>query len=256
MRKMPLVVLACAIVGVLLIGGYLFHWNWTGFPGKTLWDWFQPLGIIAIPVAVAFGTVWFSQAQHQSDQRLADQQAKREREIAFDNQREAVLKEYIESMSKLLLDNNLIAGTALFKLSPIVHVRTIILLPRLDGNRKGIVLQFLHETGFLSKNTVNLDGADFSGAALLKAQLSKSDLSKANLMEANLVEANLVEVKLDSTILKKANLSYANLFGAELHGVDLSEANLKGAIGITVEELEKQAKSLQGATMPDGTKHD
>ena len=42
--------------------------------------------------------------------------------------------------------------------------------------------------------------------------------------------------------------------GAILIGADLSEANLKGA---KVDKAElAQAKSLKGATMPDGTKHD
>ena len=41
----------------------------------------------------------------------------------------------------------------------------------------------------------------------------------------------------------------------DLIGVDFSEADLHDVIDITIEELEKQAKSLQGATMPDGTIH-
>jgi hypothetical protein len=42
-----LVALAFAIVG-----GYAFDWAWTGFPGKTLWDW---LHLVVLPfVSVAF----------------------------------------------------------------------------------------------------------------------------------------------------------------------------------------------------------
>ena len=52
-----------------------------------------------------------------------------------------------------------------------------------------------------------------------------------------------------------ANLHEANLSGVDLSTADLSGANLKGVIGITVEELEKQAKLLQGTTMPDGSIH-
>jgi len=36
----------------------------------------------------------------------------------------------------------------------------------------------------------------------------------------------------------------------------LSEANLEGATGVSVEELEEQAASLEAATMPDGTERD
>ena len=44
--------------------------------------------------------------------------------------------------------------------------------------------------------------------------------------------------------------------GAILSGANLSGANLSGAVGITSEELEQQAKSLEGATMPDGQKYE
>ncbi len=74
--------------------------------------------------------------------------------------------------------------------------------------------------------------------------------SRANLRDANLRGANLCSANLSGAILSRANLSGANLSGAIL-----SRANLKGATGITNEELEKVAKSLEGATMPDGTTH-
>ena len=28
---------------VTVIGGYALRWTWTGYPGNTLWDWFQML---------------------------------------------------------------------------------------------------------------------------------------------------------------------------------------------------------------------
>jgi uncharacterized protein YjbI with pentapeptide repeats len=46
--------------------------------------------------------------------------------------------------------------------------------------------------------------------------------------------------------LRKTELEDANLSGADLSGADLS-----GAKGVTEEQL-AQAKSLKGATMPDG----
>ena len=66
-------------------------------------------------------------------------------------------------------------------------------------------------------------------------------------------------------ILKDANLEEANLEGAELSGANLSRANLRGAYDgfnsdgsrrlVANEKLAEQAKSLEGATMPDGTIH-
>jgi uncharacterized protein YjbI with pentapeptide repeats len=56
-----------------------------------------------------------------------------------------------------------------------------------------------------------------------------------------------------------ANLTGAGLRGAKLEGADLSGAiltgaDMQGAANSTEEQL-ASAKSLQGATMPDGTKH-
>ncbi len=48
----------------------------------------------------------------------------------------------------------------------------------------------------------------------------------------------------------------ADLKSTNLSGANLSGANLKDAKNITIEELEKQAESLQGATMPDGSIHE
>jgi uncharacterized protein YjbI with pentapeptide repeats len=154
---------------------------------------------------------------------------------------------------ELLLENDLSKSDELDKVRKIGRVQTQTVLRRCDGRRKAIVLQFLCESGLIDKDNkvIDLDGADFNGAELFRAQLSKTDLSRASLMEANLIEA-----KLCNTILSKADLSSAKLFRADLRGVDLTEANLSGAIGISNEELEKEAKSLKGATMPDGTKHD
>jgi hypothetical protein len=118
----------------------------------------------------------------------------------------------------------------------------------------------------------NLSRADLSRANLHTADLSAANLSWADLSGANLSEANLSGAYLPGTDLSSAYLPGANLSGAILPGanlreaylpeanlsealldeVDLSGANLRGAQGITIEELEKQALSLEGATMPNG----
>jgi uncharacterized protein YjbI with pentapeptide repeats len=115
----------------------------------------------------------------------------------------------------------------------------------------------------------NLSGADLFGANLSGADLTRADLSGANLNGANLAgcrlsganlsEADLTGVNLNVCDLAGANLRGAKLGGAELVGVDLSEADLSQAdlsgTRITRTNLEK-AKSLEGTTLPDGTKHE
>jgi uncharacterized protein YjbI with pentapeptide repeats len=73
--------------------------------------------------------------------------------------------------------------------------------------------------------------ADLTGGAHLNdAILSGADLSGADLRETYLVETNLRDT-------------------------DLSGANLRDARGVTDKQL-LQAKTLEGATMPDGSIHD
>ncbi|MEZ4736236.1 MAG: pentapeptide repeat-containing protein [Caldilineaceae bacterium] len=72
-------------------------------------------------------------------------------------------------------------------------------------------------------------------------RLEGADLSYLNLMGTNLRGANL----------RTANLRRADLRGVSLAGADLSGADLTGA-QVTEEQL-GQAKSLAGATLPDGT---
>ena len=111
----------------------------------------------------------------------------------------------------------------------------------------------------------NLIGADLSGADLSNALLDNADLM-AHLPNADLSGANLIGADLSEANLSGANVSEANLIGADLSGAvllnaDLSDAvldnaNLSGAEGITNEQLEQQAASLEGAKMPNGQKYE
>ncbi len=106
----------------------------------------------------------------------------------------------------------------------------------------------------------NLSLTDLSNANLSRANLYHADISNANLYHvdlsnASLGKANLSETNLARADLSQAHLTIANLSQANLYDADLSDANLSGAIGTTPEQL-ATAKSLKGATMPDGTKHD
>ena len=124
----------------------------------------------------------------------------------------------------------------------------------------------------------NLQGADLRRADLKEANLKTANLRGANLGEANLDGADLVGAKLgyarlDRADLRGADLRRADLRGADLRGADLqrtnlegvrfdranlskanlSKANLEGAL-VKDEQL-AVSLSLQGATMPDGSKH-
>jgi hypothetical protein len=100
----------------------------------------------------------------------------------------------------------------------------------------------------------SLSGADFSHARLNGATLNGADLRGCKLNEANLSDADLSGVNLSVGDLIRANLRGAKLEGARLAGADLSQADLSGT-QLTRTDLEK-AKSIEGATLPDGSKHE
>lgn len=105
----------------------------------------------------------------------------------------------------------------------------------------------------------NLNGADLSMAYLRAATLNGADLRGGKLNEADARDADLSNVNLNVSDLMGANLrgaklGKARLLGANLSEADLSQADLSGT-DISGTDLDK-AKSLEGTTMPDGTRHD
>jgi uncharacterized protein YjbI with pentapeptide repeats len=116
-------------------------------------------------------------------------------------------------------------------------------------------------------SSMDVSHADMSEADLRDADLGEARLREADLSEAKLARADLHSVDVDHADLSEANLSAANLKDAHLMnadlsdadlgstnmaGADLSEANLRSANGITIEELQREVESLEGATAPNG----
>ncbi|MEJ2732639.1 MAG: pentapeptide repeat-containing protein [Anaerolineae bacterium] len=98
-----------------------------------------------------------------------------------------------------------------------------------------------------------LGGADLTEAVLFRANLSGADLRGADVRRADLTEAFLGQANLSGANLSGADLRGAYLDGAGLGGAGLPGANLVGAI-VTSVQL-NQATTLEGATLPDGTKY-
>src|SRR2546425_5690491 len=97
-----------ALTVTILIGGYRYHWAWTGLTGttesyKTLYDWLQ---LLFIPVVLAIAGFWFNHRERKAaelraenewkaaelrsaaEREIEQKRAMAEQEIALDNQRE------------------------------------------------------------------------------------------------------------------------------------------------------------------------
>ena len=252
---------------VLALAVHRWGWDWTGFApyfspprtqyndvprGRTLWDW---LGLLIIPLMLAFGVFWLNERDKNRDKRVAEQQYRADCETRADNQREAILQTYFEKMAELLLEKKLRDAEEEDEVRKIACVRTFIVLRRLDAIRKAAIIRGLHDFGLIDKDKsiVSLNGAHLSGVDLSGAPISRAHLGGADLSEAHLITADLSEADLSRAHLSGAHLSGADLSRANLSGTDLSEADLSKAI-VTEEQL-KEAKSLQGTIMTDGSKH-
>jgi hypothetical protein len=217
---------------------------------------------LAIPLVLALAGFWFTNQQDKSARAIEEQRAQ-----------DAALQAYLDQMGTLVLEKNLhnpdsddvfkiAEGYEVNKAEILARARTLTVLRRLDPDSKAQVLQFLVEAALVQnlpdrgRPVIRLVGADLQEAPLGSydlhvINLDGADLSKVDLHNADLRGASLISADLSAADLSDTDLEYANLSGADLSGADLSHAN-----GITNEQLEQQAKSLEGATMPNGQKYE
>ncbi|WP_206818455.1 pentapeptide repeat-containing protein [Chroococcus sp. FPU101] len=191
--------------------------------GKTLWDWLQLFGSLAIPVILAI----LGYQLQQTDQERSKKQAALEREIASANLRDEALENYFDRMSELLLDKKLRKSPKNDPVRNIAITRTLTILRRLenDTERKTMVIRFLE-----AAEIIDIIDEKFSGINLSEINLSGARLNRANLSGINLSHASLDQIDLRGATLKKINLTYTKLNEAILDSTDLSEADLSGAI--------------------------
>lgn len=224
--------------------------RWTGLSNTTPWDWLRVLGAVALLLALAYLAITYSH-----DLQVAREQHLSDLQISTDQHEQAALDTYLDRMSDLLLHEKLHDSQPGDAVRALARARTLTALRELNPDRKRILLGFLYEENLINVNNaiVDLSFADLSHAHLSGADLDEADLRYANLQGANLSFANLHDADLGGTSLVGAVLSNAFLMGAYLGKADLSSANLE-RMTVTNEQL-TLAQSLQGAIMPDGSKH-
>jgi uncharacterized membrane protein len=204
--------LLTGVVGVIVYG-YKTRPGWVGVSDKKFWDYLE---LLIVPAVLAIGVAWLNWAQRKREREAEEAQQARELEVENQRAQDEALQAYLDQMSAMLLPNK--DRPSLYKarpgdsLSSVARARTLTVLPRLDSDRKARVIQFLYESGLITRRrpVLNLDGAD--------------------LTEADLEQANLVEATLGGTNLSGARLSGARLAGADLFEADLSGAELVGAV--------------------------
>lgn len=233
--------------------------------GKTLWDWLE---LLIIPLVLGVIALWFNRHDKLNEIAVEERRAQTDHEIALDKYREEILQGYIDSMTKLLLEDGLLSKKKNKpELKTISRTRTLTALRRLDGARKGYLLRFIFEAGLIkSEPVIGLHGADLTNAELQKAKLFGACLKGANLTGANLTkaileDADLSNTNLTSAILDDAQIAFstlrlskldnAHLCGADLVGVDLEMATLNGAMleNAVLRDSKMDSVELRGANL-------
>jgi uncharacterized protein YjbI with pentapeptide repeats len=299
---LPFAAIVLPILGALaltiLIGGYRLNLAWTGFTGttesyETLYDWLQ---LLFVPVALTGFGFFLRYRERKAAERHADKErqkeerrganerkiegnrAKTERDIAEDNQQEEDLQAYTHEISELLLHENLRKSEKDAEVRNIARVRTLTVLPRLNSDRKGSALQFLHESGLIHINNtlIVLRGADLSEANLC------GDISWANLKDVNLNGANLTGASMSACkVLYWKKLTSVELLCLQLTCLmptwkeltltmllSFTPTSMQLALTMLIsvthysigakyngKYLQEKAKSLKGAYMYDVTEH-
>ena len=237
-----------------------------GFRGKTVWNWME---LLMVPLALAVIGLAFSVQQDARQQRVENQRAEAERELAVQRAQDEALQAYLDQMSTLLLEKDLRDSEAGSEVRTLALARTHTVLESLGPSRKSELMQFLLEADLvegldgrdqiIELGTADLKGANLTGAVMPFAYLSCANLRGADLGGIILSDADLRDADLRDADLRDVNLTRpdqkAFLRRAHLLGADLSGANLRGAEGFTNEEIEQEASSLEGATMPNGQKY-
>src|SRR5690349_7538306 len=112
--------------------------HWSGYVG-SLWNWLQFPLLVLILVA---GCIWLNTQQRQNYLALSRQQ----QEIAADQQRGQLLTGYINSISDLLLYDDLLHAKLSDVKKLVADARTKETLHALDPSRKASLMRFLYQT--------------------------------------------------------------------------------------------------------------
>ena len=240
----------------------------SGRVNKASWEALVIVGALLVGAAAGF---WFSEQRNAARyQAVEDQLAKLEREDDG-----VALRTYLDQMAQLLLEEDLLGSEDDGEVRKLARARTLTAIADSDADDNRSLTRFLLDQDLVTGTdpvsilrgaylpnvelsgaflpaadlyVSKLGGADLSGAFLISANLGGSILSDADLDGANLRYADLDHTDLDGANLKDADLSHASLVGTNLRGADLEGAS------VTQEQLDA-CESLQGATMPDGSKH-
>lgn len=260
----------------------------SGFSGKTFWDWME---LLIIPLVLAIGAYYLNRSERATEREITKNRQQEDvlqsyldriaelllkekllttesediRNVArvqtitvlrwLDSRRKRLILEFLEEAGLLRIWRRSDLGKQIQRKDPAVDLRGA----NFSGDDLNGIQLFhanLVKTNFTNANFegADLEGTNFSEATLTGANLRDVAFNSYPGTPAILFKAKLNKASLNRAVLYEVDLREADLTDADLAGADFRNANLKSA-KVTYEQL-ALTKSLKGATMPDGTKHD
>lgn len=238
MKYLKIIILAI-LIGFTLYVGYnaFFPYNspeWMGFAPydeskngpepKKLWDW---LDLLIIPISVGL-VGWI----------YKDYEKSKESKKEYENKQNEILDSYFRVISDLIIKSNLLNNDLNEESKIIARTRTIVAIENLSGDRKGQVLQFLHESNLIGNGVVDLIGGNFrnsevSGIVLRNITIkgvyfSNSEFVKTFLDNSDFTSCDFSNTNFDQSSLENTNFSYTKLVNSKLTNIDLRTINFEG----------------------------
>lgn len=230
---------------VIIISNWISNFKWSGFQKKSFWDWLQ---LLIVPLMLAFGAFYLNYASETRDKQIAEERKQQE-----------LLKDYFSKMQTLIIEANKLSKSQWEPLEhfaneklpgqfqPIAQALTLAVLDELDGLRKGKVITYLAESGFITKETftINLNGANLQKLELKGVSLNSVIINNADMTGAKLTKVQFTDSDLGASNFSQANLDGVNFSSAILQGSNFYDANLKNI------EISKPSKDLSGTDFED-----
>jgi len=236
--------------------------GWTGFLGKTLWDWME---LLIVPVILALGGLLITQmdrlnsarAQQLERERLELDRRQTQEQLAL-AQRGQISERFSRAVDQITSAFLSVRLGGIYSLErtaredrdyhwPIMELLTNYVRGHVPINARPPTpaTDIQACLTVIGRRSVYNRDAEYGPIDLHDTHLQGADSRRAYLQWANLSEANLSEANLSGADLDETNLNDATLFSADL----------SGAKGWTEKQL-TAAKSLEEATMPNGQKYE
>jgi len=221
--------------------------DWTGFQGKTLWD-FQ---IIFLGAATAIIIAFLNDINISKRKKL-------EIEISIDKYMDNIVLSYLNKIEIFIRENKDLIKHNFDEIDETIKIylqlQTKLTLGMLDTKRKEKIIQIIRDSGLYKNLLTNCNFEDYD---LSELNLSQFNFKNANLRNSNFSKAILHGTNFENAVLEKSNFECANAWGADFSKANLRESNLRktNLRSAFLNDADLQGADFYGAILDDASVH-